>query len=160
VKRAICHDCGAKEGQLHELGCDMERCPFCGGQLISCSCQYKELGFDYIEPIWDHDKMIWAEGTHPTNGLPEDIYKNGLPEELQEKWEAILEEKGRVPYIEWPNFCRKCGVLWPKMFHVPTKDWEKYVQISERDKMLCHSCYGQIKRWIDKPLLNKDEIDI
>jgi hypothetical protein len=26
VKRATCHDCGTKEGQLHILGCDMERC--------------------------------------------------------------------------------------------------------------------------------------
>ncbi len=33
-----CHDCGAKEGEIHMWGCDMEECPFCGGQLISCDC--------------------------------------------------------------------------------------------------------------------------
>lgn len=33
-----CHDCGVKEGQLHKLGCDMEQCPKCDGQLISCGC--------------------------------------------------------------------------------------------------------------------------
>lgn len=33
----ICHDCEAKVGELHELGCDVERCPICNGQLISCS---------------------------------------------------------------------------------------------------------------------------
>jgi len=34
-----CHDCGARCGQLHVLGCDMERCPACRGQLISCRCE-------------------------------------------------------------------------------------------------------------------------
>jgi len=36
----ICHDCAANPGQFHALGCDMERCPICGGQLISCSCDF------------------------------------------------------------------------------------------------------------------------
>lgn len=31
-----CHDCGAKPGQLHDLGCDTERCPLCGGQMLQC----------------------------------------------------------------------------------------------------------------------------
>ena len=33
-----CHDCGAKYGEYHTNGCDMERCPCCGGQMISCDC--------------------------------------------------------------------------------------------------------------------------
>ena len=31
-----CHDCGALEDEPHHPGCDMEPCPHCGGQLISC----------------------------------------------------------------------------------------------------------------------------
>jgi predicted Zn-ribbon and HTH transcriptional regulator len=35
-----CHDCGIenKKGNLHHFSCDMERCPKCKGQLISCDC--------------------------------------------------------------------------------------------------------------------------
>jgi len=31
-----CHDCGARENEPHHFGCDMETCPHCGGQLLSC----------------------------------------------------------------------------------------------------------------------------
>lgn len=33
-----CGDCGAKYGYYHHPGCDNERCPICGGQIISCDC--------------------------------------------------------------------------------------------------------------------------
>lgn len=33
-----CGDCNAKYGHYHHPGCDCERCPVCGGQLISCDC--------------------------------------------------------------------------------------------------------------------------
>ena len=54
----ICHDCGAKVGELHQLGCDMERCPVCGCQLISCDEDHYDLieagkvpRIPYIEPL-------------------------------------------------------------------------------------------------------------
>jgi hypothetical protein len=33
-----CHDCNIKHGGKHHPGCDVERCPKCEGQLISCGC--------------------------------------------------------------------------------------------------------------------------
>jgi len=33
-----CHDCNVMRGGKHHPGCDMERCPKCSGQLISCGC--------------------------------------------------------------------------------------------------------------------------
>jgi uncharacterized protein YcnI len=36
--RAPCHDCAVVKGQLHVPGCDVEQCPQCDGQAISCDC--------------------------------------------------------------------------------------------------------------------------
>lgn len=33
-----CPDCNAGTGEFHHMGCDVERCPICGSQLIGCEC--------------------------------------------------------------------------------------------------------------------------
>lgn len=35
-KNARCGDCGVKMGQFHMPGCDLEVCPVCHEQFISC----------------------------------------------------------------------------------------------------------------------------
>jgi len=35
-KRAFLCECGADYGQYHVLGCDLEQCPICKEQLLSC----------------------------------------------------------------------------------------------------------------------------
>lgn len=44
-KSANCHDCSIenKEGNIHHLLCDMEICPKCGGQLITCGCKKSSI---------------------------------------------------------------------------------------------------------------------
>ena len=37
-----CHDCSVQVGQFHVPGCDIEECPKCGGQSISCNCDNDE----------------------------------------------------------------------------------------------------------------------
>ena len=33
-----CHDCSVRTGQRHHVGCDMEQCPRCGNQALTCEC--------------------------------------------------------------------------------------------------------------------------
>jgi hypothetical protein len=33
-----CGDCGVEKGQFHVPSCDIEQCPNCSGQLLSCDC--------------------------------------------------------------------------------------------------------------------------
>ena len=168
-----CGDCAVKEGQIHELGCDMERCPFCGRQLISCGCELKHF---YPEHVSIHDNpptrdsmLTPKERAHAkkcrvdacpqcaalqasgrTSGLPVRVYFDGLPEDKQAEWERILEARGRIPWICYPNICRRCGVLWPKMFRVSDEEWERYVEPAMRGYMLCEECYTWIKQQIDE----------
>ncbi|HZX56791.1 MAG TPA: hypothetical protein VFE86_19040 [Ilumatobacteraceae bacterium] len=39
-----CGDCGVFRGGWHHPGCDLQACPACGGQLLSCGCQFDEDG--------------------------------------------------------------------------------------------------------------------
>lgn len=34
--KAFLCECGEKWGKYHDLGCDLEQCPICKGQLLSC----------------------------------------------------------------------------------------------------------------------------
>jgi hypothetical protein len=37
-----CGDCFIKPGGYHHIGCDMEECPACSRQLLSCDCDFTD----------------------------------------------------------------------------------------------------------------------
>jgi len=65
----ICPACHAATGELHELGCPVELCPWCGGQLVHCGCRFEKLG---VEVMADEEDLA--------------------------RFEEILSEQGRIPY--------------------------------------------------------------
>ena len=151
--QAACGYCDAKEGQLHDYLCDHEQCPFCGGQLLSCGCAEK---FFYPKALNPMDPSSYVNGDVrsqtpllPYFGLPKRVYENGLSPAQQRKWKRHLEAEGRVPFILWPNICGRCGETWPEMFMVSNEEWEKYVSLRNRRKMLCRGCLAYIKQLID-----------
>jgi len=77
-----CPDCGCKEGELHEMFCTKERCPFCGGQLVSCECISKILHLNEDEQT-ALDEYIDDEA-EPLKGI-------------NKRWVDALNSKGRVP---------------------------------------------------------------
>jgi len=54
----ICPACHVVTGELHELGCPVEVCPWCGGQLIGCSCRYDRLE---VEAITNEEEIARLE---------------------------------------------------------------------------------------------------
>lgn len=65
----ICPGCFVADGELHQLGCPVESCPWCGGQLTSCNCRFEAVGKEKLSGEDDLQLL-----------------------------EQALDEKGRIPF--------------------------------------------------------------
>jgi len=84
AEKALCPVCGVTEGECHLLGCTVEICPWCAGQLSNCNCRFEQLETDDI-----------------------------LDEQELEKFIDLLDAKGRLPYqkIQAPSYPGTSGGL-------------------------------------------------
>ena len=64
-----CPACGVEEGEYHILGCSVEVCPWCEGQLNKCNCRFEQLEVDSVDT-----------------------------EDLLERFLDLLTAKGRIPF--------------------------------------------------------------
>lgn len=44
-----CLVCSAKTGEPHQLGCPVEICPWCDGQLTNCNCRFEKMGTEQLK---------------------------------------------------------------------------------------------------------------
>jgi len=91
-----CPGCAVAPGEFHEPGCDVERCPRCKGQMISCDCVYEinDMAVDTMEEL------------HP------DIYNDGPTVEMWAKWSK-----------EWGHKLERWTGIWPGVLESRKRGW-------------------------------------
>ena len=132
-------ECGAEEGQLHDFGCHREICPFCEASFAEgCGCQYDLLGL--------RSRLHSPQ----REGLSGQVFEGGLSPEQDARWKTILEARGRLPFLDKPLMCERCGVLWPDLFMVQDLVWEYYAGPLFRDSLLCEQCFREVREALDR----------
>lgn len=61
----LCPSCHAAVGEFHTLGCPVEICPWCSGQLTYCNCRFARLDTDALDKAAQIEKLqelLEAEG--------------------------------------------------------------------------------------------------
>ncbi len=115
-----CVDCLAVEGQLHRWPCEYEKCPFCGGQVISCGCfdGLMDWAIKSIEPVdlkhfTEAEKERWLE----------------LIGHLKYQWEEIVDSPFQIQdmYFECPPYW--CGTK--ALLKAFWKIREKFMKVDE-----------------------------
>ena len=54
----LCPSCHAAIGEFHTLGCPVEICPWCGGQLTYCNCRFVKLDIETVDKESQIEKLL------------------------------------------------------------------------------------------------------
>lgn len=71
INKTLCPVCSVAIGEYHHLGCSVEICPWCQGQLSRCNCRFDQMQQEEIES-------------------DEDL----------KRFEELLQQKGRIAFQE------------------------------------------------------------
>jgi len=53
----LCPSCQVGAGEFHTLGCPIEICPWCNGQLTYCNCRFTKLDIDAMDKVAQIEKL-------------------------------------------------------------------------------------------------------
>jgi hypothetical protein len=70
-----CHDCGVGPGEVHERGCDTERCSVCGIQFIQCYHPGHDPGFARWTGLFPGEAEALALGIGLNTFMEKELYK-------------------------------------------------------------------------------------
>ena len=54
----LCPSCLVAEGEYHTLGCPVEICPWCNGQLTYCNCRFTRLNVETLDKESQIEKLL------------------------------------------------------------------------------------------------------
>jgi hypothetical protein len=54
----LCPSCHAAVGEFHTLGCPVEICPWCSGQLTYCNCRFTKLDIESLDKVAQIEKLL------------------------------------------------------------------------------------------------------